>query len=184
MAWTELTPPQHARTGGKYASDLTDAKSAVISPLMPPIRTTNLPRTTRLHDVFDTILYMATTRCRWRILPDDFLPVSTVRGYFYACCNDGLLDEMNRKLAEVGRTLAWLEGCLRLSKDWEKLSPEHRHGRLYPTLDALPAILHGYENARLVLHQTLSSTWVKVAFRTTLFFDILHLTQARGSRLL
>ncbi|TYB86097.1 IS5 family transposase [Oceaniovalibus sp. ACAM 378] len=103
MAWTELTRRQHVRAGGKYASDLTDAEWAVIQPLMPARKTTGRPRTTRLRDVFDAILYMATTGCQWRMLPNDFPAVSTVRGYFYAWRNDGLLDEMNRKLVEVAR---------------------------------------------------------------------------------
>ena len=34
MAWSELTRHQHARTGGRYASDLTDAEWAIIEPLM------------------------------------------------------------------------------------------------------------------------------------------------------
>ena len=103
MPWTELTRRQHSRTGGKYASDLTDAEWALIAPLMPPPRTTGRPRTTRLRDVFDAILYMATSGCQWRMLPNDFPPVSTVRGYFYAWRNDGLLDEINRKLVESAR---------------------------------------------------------------------------------
>ena len=103
MAWTELTRRQHAREGGKYASDLTDAEWALIAPLMPPRRTTGRPRTTSLRDVFDAILYMATTGCQWRLLPNDLPPVSTVRGYFYAWRNGGLLDEMNRKLVEAAR---------------------------------------------------------------------------------
>lgn len=100
MAWTELTRRQHARVGDRYASDLSDAEWALIEPLMPPLRTTGRPRTTRLRDVFDAILYVATTGCQWRMLPNDFPPVSTVRGYFYAWRNDGLLDEMNRALVE------------------------------------------------------------------------------------
>lgn len=103
MSWTELTRRQHARAGGKYASDLTDGEWALIAPLMPPHKTTGRPRTTRLRDVFDAILYIATTGCQWRMLPNDFPPVSTVRGYFYAWRNDGLLDEMNRKLVEMAR---------------------------------------------------------------------------------
>ncbi len=103
MAWTELTRRQHAREGGRYASDLTDAEWALIAPLMPPPRSTGRPRTTSLRDVCDAILYMATTGCQWRLLPNDFPPVSTVRGYFYAWRNGGLLDEMNRKLVEVAR---------------------------------------------------------------------------------
>ena len=36
-------------------------------------------------------------------MPNDFPPVSTERGYFYDWRNDGLLDEMNRKLVEAAR---------------------------------------------------------------------------------
>lgn len=103
MAWTELTRRQHARAGGKYASDLTDAEWALIAPLMPPRKTTGRPRTTSLRDVFDAILYVATTGCQWRMLPNDYPPVSTVRGYFYAWRNCGLLDELNRNLVEIAR---------------------------------------------------------------------------------
>jgi transposase len=106
MAWTELTRRQHARAGGKYASDLTDAEWALIAPLMPPRKTTGRPRTTSLRDVFDAILYMATTGCQWRMLPNDFPAVSTVRGYFYAWRNDGLFDEMNCALIEAARLAA------------------------------------------------------------------------------
>jgi transposase len=82
MAWTELTRRQHDRVGDKYASDLTDAEWALLEPLMPPRKTTGRPRTTGLRDVFDAILYIATTGCQWRMLPNDFPPASTVRGYF------------------------------------------------------------------------------------------------------
>ena len=74
MAWTELTRRQHAREGDRYASDFTDV-----------------------------ILYVATTGCQWRMLPNDFPPVSTVHGSFYAWRNDGLLDEMNRELLKTAR---------------------------------------------------------------------------------
>ena len=103
MAWTELTRRQHAREGDRYASDLTDAEGALIKPLVPLLRRTSRPRTTYLHDAFDAILFVATTGCQWRMLPNDFPPVSTVRGYFYAWRNDGLLDEMNRELVKTAR---------------------------------------------------------------------------------
>ena len=103
MAWTDLTRRQHARVGDKYASDLTDAEWVLIEPLMPPLKTTGRPRTTCLRDVFDAILYVATTGCQWRMLPNDFPPVSTVRGYFYTWRNDGLLVEINGKLVEAAR---------------------------------------------------------------------------------
>ena len=103
MPWTGFTRRQHSRTGGKYASDLTDAEWAVIEPLMPVRRPTGRLRRTKLRDVFDALLYVVTTGCQWRMLPNDFPPVSTVRGYFYAWRNDGLLDEMNRALVEAAR---------------------------------------------------------------------------------
>jgi transposase len=37
------------------------------------------------------------------MLPNDFPPVSTVRSYFYAWRDDGLLDEVNQKLVEAAR---------------------------------------------------------------------------------
>jgi hypothetical protein len=64
MAWTELTRRQHDRAGDKYASDLTDAEWAIIQPLLPAHKTTGRPRTTRLRDVFDAILYIATIGCQ------------------------------------------------------------------------------------------------------------------------
>ena len=67
MAWTEFTRREHARTGTRYASDLTDAEWVLIAPLMSPRRTTGRPRTTH-GDVFDAILYMATMGCQWRML--------------------------------------------------------------------------------------------------------------------
>ena len=103
MAWTELTRHQHDRKSDKYASDMSDAEWALIAPLMPPPKTTGRPRTTCLRDVFDAILYIATTGCQWRMLPNDFPPVSTVRSCFYAWRDDGLLDEMNRKLVAAAR---------------------------------------------------------------------------------
>ena len=67
------------------------------------LRRTGRPRTTYLRDVFDAIQYVATTGCQWRMLPNDFPPVSTVRGSFYAWRNDGLLDEMNREPVKTAR---------------------------------------------------------------------------------
>ena len=99
MAWSELTRRQHARTGGRYASDLTDAKWAIIEPLMPSHKSTGRPRETDLRSVFDAILYISTTGCQWRMLANDFPAVLTVRGYFYGWRNDGGLDEMTARLS-------------------------------------------------------------------------------------
>ena len=103
MAWTELTRPQYVRTEGRYASDTTDMEWALIAPFLPASKRVGRPRTTDLRDVFDAILYIATTGCQWRMLPNDFPPVSTVRRYFYDWRSSGLLREMNHHLVAAAR---------------------------------------------------------------------------------
>lgn len=103
MVWTEFTRPRYERSGGRYASDASDAEWALVAPLMPAPKKVGRPRTTDLRDVFDAILYIATTGCQWRMLPNDFPPVSTVRRYFYDWRDNGLLEELNRQLVAAAR---------------------------------------------------------------------------------
>lgn len=105
MPWTEITRPQYERSGRRYASDASDEEWALIAPLLPARRAVGRPRTTDLRDVFDAILYMAATGCQWRMLPNDFPPVSTVRRYFYDWRNNGLLRKINHHLVMAAREL-------------------------------------------------------------------------------
>jgi transposase len=82
---------------------LTDAEWALVEPLMPAVRRVGRPRRTDLCDRFDAILSIAATGCQWRMLPNDFPPVSTLRGCFCAWRNDGLPEEINGKPVEVAR---------------------------------------------------------------------------------
>jgi transposase len=90
MAWTEFTRRRYECRGGKYASDAIDAEGALVAPLMPAVRRNGRPQTTDPREVFDAILYIATTGCQWRMLPNDFPPISTVRCYFYDWRDNGL----------------------------------------------------------------------------------------------
>ena len=45
-----------------------------------------------MRDVLDAILYIASAGCAWRMLPNDFPPVSTVRYYFHGWRNDGIFE--------------------------------------------------------------------------------------------
>ena len=103
MAWTKFTRRRYERSGVRYASDATDAEWALIAPLMPAVRRMGRPRTTNLRDVFDALLYIAMTGCQWRMLPNDFPPVSTVRRYFYDWRDNGLLRKPNCKLVAAAR---------------------------------------------------------------------------------
>ncbi len=92
MAWTETTRARYERHSGRYASDLTDQEWGLIAPFLPPPKTTGRPRSTAMRDVLDAILYIASAGCAWRMLPNDFPPVSTVRYYFYGWRNDGIFE--------------------------------------------------------------------------------------------
>ena len=101
--WTEISLPDYERTGRRYASDATEEEWSHIAPLLPPAKPGGRPRTTNLRDVFDAILYMASTGCQWRMLPNDFPPVSTVRRYFYDWRDNGVLRTINHYLVIAAR---------------------------------------------------------------------------------
>lgn len=107
--WTEITRPDYERRGRFYASDMTDQEWALIAPFMPPRKRTGRPRTTDLRAVVDAILYLASTGCQWALLPNDFPPCSTVKRYFYAWRDQGLLERINHQLVMVARKLAGRE---------------------------------------------------------------------------
>ena len=90
MPWDDTARKQHSRDGLRYPSDLTDREWALLEPLLPPAKRGGRPRTTDLRAVTNAMLYIASSGCQWRMLPKDFPPVSTVRGYFYAWRNADL----------------------------------------------------------------------------------------------
>lgn len=105
MPWTEITRREYERRGRRYASDLTDREWRLIEPLLPRSRRIGRPRRTDLRDVLDAILYMASTGCQWRLLPNDFPPPSTVQRYFYDWRDSGLLQTINHQLVMAAREL-------------------------------------------------------------------------------
>ena len=83
--WTEITRQKYEREGQRYKSDLTDAEWTLIEPHMPAAKRLGRPRATELRNVLNAILYIERTGCRWRTLPKEFPPFTTVQGYFYNC---------------------------------------------------------------------------------------------------
>lgn len=105
MAWNDTARVEHRRNCARYPSDLTDREWAWIGPLLPPEKPGGRPRTADLRAVTDAIHYIASSGCQWRMLPKDFPPVSTVRGYFYAWRNAGLWQTINHLLVASTREL-------------------------------------------------------------------------------
>jgi transposase len=109
MAWTEITRRHYRRDALRYASDLTNAEWALISPFMPIASKVGRPRKTNLRSVVEAILFMASTGCQWRAIPKEFPPYSTVQGYFYAWSHKGLLAHINHMLVMALRETAGRE---------------------------------------------------------------------------
>jgi transposase len=105
MPWNKTTRREYARHGRRYASDLTDREWAHVAPFLPARKKIGRPRTTELRDVYDAILYMASTGCQWAMIPNDFPPPSTVQRYFYDWCDSGLLWTINHHLVMAAREL-------------------------------------------------------------------------------
>lgn len=105
MPWNDTARKQHNRDRLRYPSDLTDREWTLIAPMLPAARRGGRPRTTNLRDVVDAIQYIASSGCQWRMLPRDFPPVSTVRGYFYAWRDQGLWYAINHLLVAATREL-------------------------------------------------------------------------------
>lgn len=111
MPWTDITRSEHNRKYCRYPSDLTDSEWNIVKPLVPPSRPGGRPRSTNMREVLNAILYVAGGGIAWRMLPRDFPPVSTVRGYFYRWRNDGTLALMNYALVQEARELEGEEPC-------------------------------------------------------------------------
>ena len=111
MAWTDITRSEHNRKYSRYPSDLTDKEWTIAAPFIPRPRPGGRPRTTDMREVLNAILYMAGGGIPWRMLPKDFPPVSTVRGYFYAWGSNGMLALMNFALVQSTRELEGKEPC-------------------------------------------------------------------------
>lgn len=111
MAWTDITRREHIRNFDRYPSDLTDAEWAIVEPFVPPSRSGGRPRTTNMREVLNGILYLAQGGIPWCMLPKDFPPISTVRGYFYCWRNDRTLALMNFALVQLARELENKEPC-------------------------------------------------------------------------
>ena len=105
MTWTATARREHNRDALRFPSDLTDREWALIDPLIPPSRRGGRPRTTNMRSVVEAILYIASSGCQWRMLPGDFPPVSTVRGYFYAWREMGLWESINQLLVMTARDI-------------------------------------------------------------------------------
>lgn len=106
MVWTEITREQYRRDGRRYASDLNEAEWLIVSFFLPAPCRLGRPREVDLRVVIDAILYILSTGCQWRALPQDFPPFSTVQYYFYLWRDQQLWRRINLALVRRARKAA------------------------------------------------------------------------------
>ena len=94
--------PEHRRgadrRGLRYPSDLTDAKWALVAPLIPPAKRGGRPRKVDVREVLNAIFYVLSTGCQWNALPSDLPPRSTVWDYLDLWEWDGTIERIHHEL--------------------------------------------------------------------------------------
>lgn len=102
--WTDTTRAQHARSGLRLPSDLTDAEWALLEPFLPPPSKVGRPRKWPMRRIVEAIFYLLRGGLPWRMLPPGlFPPVSTVRRWFYLWRDNGLWQSLNHSLLMAAR---------------------------------------------------------------------------------
>ncbi|WP_380284050.1 IS5 family transposase [Kitasatospora purpeofusca] len=93
-----------------YPSDLSDARWALIEPILTAWRKARLDRRPTgqlakvdLRDVFNAILYVNRTGIPWKYLPRDFPNHGTVYAYYAAWRDEGIFAQLNYDLAGLAR---------------------------------------------------------------------------------
>ena len=85
-----------------YPSDLTDKQWEEIAPLYTGMRNCTWSK----RELTDAVLYLVDSGCKWRQLPHDFPPYSTVHSFYRRARISGLWDKILEYLVKKTRTNA------------------------------------------------------------------------------
>ena len=85
-----------------YPSDLTDEQWEEIAPLYTGMRNSTWSK----RELTDAVLYLVDSGCKWRQLPHDFPPYSTVHSFYQRARISGLWDKILEHLVKKTRTNA------------------------------------------------------------------------------
>ena len=74
-----------------YETDLTDSQWEIIEPLM--WKSGNKSKWEK-RELINAVLYIVDSGCKWRQLPHDFPPHTTVSNFYYKAVREGLWDKI------------------------------------------------------------------------------------------
>ena len=86
----------------KYSTDLTDEQWVIIELLFKGMRNRKWDK----QELVNAVLYLADNSCKWRNLPHDFSPYSTVHSFYRRARLSGLWDKILQHLVGVTRRKA------------------------------------------------------------------------------
>jgi putative transposase len=86
-----------------YDTDLTTEQWVLIKRHIPRAKKGGRPRSTKMKQVIDAIMYVVTNGIKWRSLPDSFPPWQTVYRYFVELQKRGRWRTIHYALCEMVR---------------------------------------------------------------------------------
>ena len=90
----------------RYDTDLTDAESTILEPLVPAAKAGGRPAEHTRREIMNAVLYVCRTGCQWRLVPHDLPYWKTVYTYFRLWRLDGTWARIHTALREQVRWAA------------------------------------------------------------------------------
>jgi transposase len=96
--WTNETRRRHDRSHLRYESDLTDEEWAEVAPMIPPAKPGGNKRTVNVREILNGIMYILSSGCQWRVIPNDLPPSTTIHDYLERWTWEGTLERIHSAL--------------------------------------------------------------------------------------
>lgn len=96
--WTDENCGRYDRSRLRYPSDLTDAEWDLIGPLIPACKRGGRRRTIALREMVNGLMYVLSTDCQWRAVPNDLPARSTLHDDLGLWRWSGTLDRIHHTL--------------------------------------------------------------------------------------
>ena len=134
--------PEHRlaadRSGLRYPSDFTDCEWTIVEPMIPSATHGGRKRSVNVREVLNGIFYILWTSCRWKALPKDLPPKSTVHDYLELWNLDGTLERIHHALYVAVREREGREanddGCWIDKSTGRSVDVRPTHWREWPSL--------------------------------------------------